>query len=95
MLNFYTALQKGISIDRALQHAQLTYLEAANEIGADPYYWAGLLASGDCRPFTFESERRALPKTLVLGSAVLFIAISFSIFVIFRRRQGTKSKRFV
>jgi CHAT domain-containing protein len=95
LLSFYNALQKGVSIDRSLQQAQLNYLETANEIGADPYYWAGLLASGDCRPFTFQAERRFLPKTLILGSAILFIAISFSIFIIFRRRQGTKSKRFV
>ena len=47
---FYDALGDGMSKDRALQHAQLAYLDGADARSASPFFWAGAVLSGDPSP---------------------------------------------
>ena len=47
---FYDALDDGMSKDRALQHAQIAYLDGADARTASPFYWAAAVLSGDPSP---------------------------------------------
>lgn len=58
LLNFYTELKKGQSKDMALHQAKLNYLKNANEITADPYYWASFVMNGNVQPFRFEQQHK-------------------------------------
>ena len=44
---FCQALADGKAIDESLQNAKLQYLEAADEIRAHPYFWAGFVVTGN------------------------------------------------
>lgn len=50
MAYFYEELAKGISKDEALQQAKLRYLESANPITANPFFWGSAVTIGDAKP---------------------------------------------
>jgi CHAT domain-containing protein len=50
MLAFYQGIKKGLPKDDALHQAKIKRLDGANEITANPYYWAGFVVSGDTSP---------------------------------------------
>lgn len=47
---FYANLKKGVSKDEALRLAKLEFLENADEVKANPYYWSGFVYSGNQLP---------------------------------------------
>lgn len=52
---FYANLKQGFPKDQALHQAKLKYLKQANEIAADPYYWAGFVLNGATNHYQFSS----------------------------------------
>ncbi|MEM9921872.1 MAG: CHAT domain-containing protein, partial [Bacteroidota bacterium] len=48
-------LQKGRGKQEALRQAKLDYLASADPVEAHPYFWAGIIATGDMRPITGSS----------------------------------------
>lgn len=53
LLAFYANLQNRLSKDDALHQAKINYLQNANEVTADPYYWAGFVLQGETSAFEF------------------------------------------
>ena len=49
---FYGHLADGVPKDRALQRAQLAYLDAHDGLDASPFFWAAAVLSGDPAPLT-------------------------------------------
>jgi hypothetical protein len=47
MVSFYRNLKKGVSKPKALRKAKITYLNNADELTANPYYWAGFVYIGN------------------------------------------------
>ena len=47
---FYQKLSKGLAKDEALRQAKLEYLENANNITANPYFWGSFVLTGDPAP---------------------------------------------
>lgn len=58
MGRFYEALADGLPKDRALQTAQVAYLERADRRVASPFYWAPAVLSGDVSPVPWEAPSR-------------------------------------
>ncbi|KYG81518.1 CHAT domain-containing protein [Roseivirga ehrenbergii] len=74
MESFYQYLNKGIDKDEALRSAQLDFLENANNISANPYYWGSFFILGDTEPIDF---RPRTPRWyyIVVASILLFLAV--------------------
>ena len=66
---FYDALGAGMSKDRALQRAQVAYLDAAEAGRSSPFFWAGAVLSGDPSPVSM--SKGGVPWALGLSLAVL------------------------
>ncbi len=57
MNTFYRNLKKGLSKDKALQQAKLKYMENTKDnLLKHPYYWAGLVVSGNTEPLQGDSS---------------------------------------
>ncbi|SHG95872.1 Tetratricopeptide repeat-containing protein [Chryseolinea serpens] len=82
MDDFYKFLTRGENIDNALRDAKLKYLEAADEITADPIAWAPMVAYGDLEQI-FPQKNSRTTWSLVGIAAVLLIAL----LVFLRRRK--------
>ena len=87
MNHFYEKLSKGITKDEALQQAKQQYLEEASRLHAHPFYWAGLVSTGDHRAL---GRRRHGKIYWLLGSAALLIFI-YVMIRYERRRSGAPS----
>lgn len=83
MGTFYKALGEGMSKDRALQQAQLSYLENASGIDASPFYWAPAVLSGNVAPAPWDTPSR-LAWWLGLFSA---LAVTASVAWAFTQRR--------
>lgn len=64
---FYDALGQGMSKDRALQAAQIAYLQRVEGLEASPFYWAPAVLSGDVTPVPWDSPSRLGLWLLLLG----------------------------
>ncbi|GAB5535462.1 MAG: CHAT domain-containing protein [Rubricoccaceae bacterium] len=73
---FYEGLADGLSKDRALQQAQLAYLDASDPRTASPFFWAGAVLSGDPSPVPLGTTRPTW--ALWLGLAALVGAIGLA-----------------
>ena len=56
MDNFYTNLSVGMTKDEALRKAKIDYLQQADQLTANPYFWAGMVAVGDMNPVQSKSS---------------------------------------
>jgi len=54
--NFLTKMKKGTPKDTALQQAKLDYLENTETIFSHPYYWAGLVLTGNTEAMEFRNS---------------------------------------
>jgi len=73
---FYQNLKAGQDKAGALRDAKLTYLHTTTDKALrHPYYWAGLVVSGDTSPISSGISWwwYALGTTLLLGIVLLFI----------------------
>jgi CHAT domain-containing protein len=50
MDDFYGGLAEGLPKDRALQRAQVAYLDSHDGLDASPFFWASLVLSGNAEP---------------------------------------------
>lgn len=57
MKTFYQNLQEGNSKSEALRKAKLTYLENADNISSNPYYWGALIQLGNDEPIYFNNKK--------------------------------------
>lgn len=64
---FYAALADGLPKDRALQRAQLAYLDAHEGLAASPFYWASFVLSGDPASVPMTPPRRVPPAAWMAG----------------------------
>ncbi|MEO0556767.1 MAG: CHAT domain-containing tetratricopeptide repeat protein [Bacteroidota bacterium] len=72
----YEGLADGLSKDRALQKAQLAYLDASDARTASPFFWAGAVLSGDPEPVPLGGSRPGW--ALWLGLAALLGAVGLA-----------------
>ena len=74
MANFYTNISDGKYKSEALREAKLTYLSNADNLSANPYYWASLILVGDDSPIYDHMSH--IPITLgLVATILLFILI--------------------
>lgn len=52
MIRFYENLAQGMAKDKALQKAKITYLENADKITTNPFYWSSFVLIGDPKPLS-------------------------------------------
>jgi len=50
MTSFYGYLKKGQSKQEAMRHAKMDYLESADDLTSNPYFWSGFVVLGDSSP---------------------------------------------
>ncbi len=80
--NFYGALNSSGEISSSLQTAKLQYLEKADKRHAHPYYWAGLVFSGDSDVFKHTKPLFGEQNYLLIS----VILIALLLFFYFRRK---------
>lgn len=67
MAYFYEALAQGLPKDEALQQAKLKYLETANPITANPFFWGSAVTIGDSKAVVSNTWYYWLIGALVLA----------------------------
>jgi CHAT domain-containing protein len=70
---FYQNLAKGWDKDKALHEAKLEYLQVANEVTSEPFYWASFVLNGHTRPLEQVKRNK--------GSWWVWILVGFGILV--------------
>ena len=80
MDDFYGQLLEGETIDNALRQAKLNYLTSADELTADPFVWAPLVAYGSLGK-VFETSK----MTYIVIASVGFLAL----LIFFVRKRKT------
>ena len=53
MINFYKNISQGMAKDQALYRAKIDYLNKADNIGANPFYWGSFVFIGNPQPIQF------------------------------------------
>ena len=81
MTLFYSNLKQGMTKDKALHEAKLSYIE--NENLAAPYFWAAFIPAGNMEPIQFSGSNQ---KYYIIGGCLAFILLGFSIY---RKRKNT------
>ena len=87
VIDFYKELKKGSSKSFALRQAKLNYLNTHEGIEALPFYWGGLILTGDSGAIEFHNNFFKSPLFLVCFSVLL---ISIFLLVIFRFKSFQK-----
>lgn len=85
---FYGALADGLPKDRALQQAQVAYLDTHDGLEASPFYWGALVLSGDVAPVPLGTPGSG-PWPFAVGLAVL--AGGALAWTLARRRHARRS----
>lgn len=78
MSRFYAGLRDGLSTERALQQAQIWYLQHAPVLRRNPYYWAAPVLYGAPAPLTLERRFLLLSRRewlVALGLGVLLVFV--------------------
>ncbi len=75
MEEFYKNLKMGMSKDHALRQAKLTFIQSANNISSDPYYWGGFFILGDSKPIKLGNpfDYRLWVGVLIVFALIVFI----------------------
>ena len=74
MVDFYDKLSHGLDKGKAMQKAKIRYMESAEPLRQQPYYWAGYIVTGDPSP-VFMPQRKWLFIIGVVLLALLVVAI--------------------
>jgi CHAT domain-containing protein/predicted negative regulator of RcsB-dependent stress response len=85
MRRFYVHLRDGLSKDRALQQAQLDYLNTADGMRASPFFWAAPVLYGSPAPIAW-SHRPGLSGAAWMSLGVLLVLLGFALPRLVRRR---------
>jgi CHAT domain-containing protein len=86
LTDFYAALRQGHAKDDALHDAKLAALRTAGPTAADPFYWSGMVLTGDERPLQIAPSGQPLSFWLMIGGGVLTGFLGWSWWA--RRRKG-------
>lgn len=79
---FYQGLKNNLSANEALHDAKLQYLNHANEVKANPLYWAGFIAIGESQRCIQTSQSFAWVKW-----AILIAGFTLAVFFFIRERR--------
>ena len=72
---YYQQLKEGESKDNALRASKLNYLEnTSDKLQAHPYYWAGLIQTGETRPLVFNNNN----MVWTFGATAFFLLSFFA-----------------
>ncbi len=66
---FYDGLNNGLAKDEALRQAKLRFLEGADEVKANPFYWAGMVSTGNPAPISPNLKN----QLLIWSTAILIV----------------------
>lgn len=76
MVEFYKNLKKGLSKKDALRHAKLKYLKSnKDQILRHPYYWSGIILTGNTMPITNPNYNYFLFLSVIL--LIVIMAVIF------------------
>jgi CHAT domain-containing protein len=73
MASFYKFLSQGLPKDKALHLAKLEFIEHANELQSNPYYWSGFVFHGQKKPLQFHQSN--LTKQYFIPAFVVFLLL--------------------
>lgn len=76
MVDFYNLLSHGLDKGKAMQKAKIRYVESADPLRQQPYYWAGYIVTGDPSP-VFKHRT----NWLMMALAILLPVIVFTILI--------------
>jgi CHAT domain-containing protein/Tfp pilus assembly protein PilF len=68
---FYEELQEAKTKDLALRDAKRRYLTQTDNLGAHPFYWAGVVAIGNMAPLDLDANNKLIWGLLLSGVLVL------------------------
>ncbi len=86
---FFTFLKEGMPKHKALQQAKLSYLQKpANNFSAHPFFWGGLVATGNMEP-VFKAETTNTP---IYWYALLLLLIPLLLYIIILIKYKYKYK---
>jgi CHAT domain-containing protein len=83
MVDFYDWLSYGLDKGKAMQQAKIRYLESADPLRQQPYYWAGYIVTGDPSP-VFKPRIKWVTAALI----ALLIAVTVTLIIRNRRRRA-------
>lgn len=81
---FYSNLADGLSKDRALQQAKLSWLSESNKLKSHPFFWAAYQMLGDTQPL-----KKGI-SNLVLAGVLMSLILLTTVFVIVTKRRNVK-----
>ena len=81
MIEFHKNLKKGLSKDRALHQAKLTYLDAAPSRLAAPFLWSNFILIGNAEPIELQSNM------LWLWGLIGVIVVIFGYWIVRKKRK--------
>ena len=84
MSDFYSGLASGLTKDAALRRAKLNFLEDAETLKVDPFYWAGFISVGDTAPI------RLNKRPVLLFGCMASMAIFTGLLFIMKKRRKPK-----
>jgi len=73
MIEFYKNLAHGLPKDIALQKAKLAYIESADNIATNPFYWSSFVLIGDPKPLSLQPQTPFYLKSLFLWLMGIFL----------------------
>ena len=83
MTSFYKYLKKGKSKQEAMRLAKIDYLETADDLTSNPYFWSGFVVLGDSSPIYRKSG---------LAYWMIVITVFVGILVFFQYRRSSPHK---
>ncbi len=87
---FYTHLRRGHRKDRALQLAQMDYLNHNSGVRASPFFWASAALYGSPEPVDWQQSHISTRTWLVVGIVLLLIGVTIP-YMLRRREQESAS----
>ncbi|MCK5067736.1 MAG: CHAT domain-containing protein, partial [Bacteroidales bacterium] len=81
MTSFYKYLKKGKSKQEAMRLAKIDYLELADDLTSNPYFWSGFVVLGDSSPIYSKSG-------FAYWMIVITVFIGFMLYMQFRRSRA-------
>jgi hypothetical protein len=86
MTSFYKYLKKGKSKHEALRLAKIKYLQEADELKANPYFWSGFVSIGDSSPI-YRNSSILYMAIIIIGLLSLLAIVRYNSI---RKRRSPK-----
>jgi|GEM_PF-3664488 len=87
LTSFYQYLKDGQSKSKALANAKKDFLANCPDYQKHPYYWAGIVLTGDDRPLVFEHTLQARNQKILLVLLAIGLILLFASY--FSRKKNT------